>query len=119
MATGYSRRVDEGQRWRRGGRADAVLGAAVSVVVATAISMDLGGDRQPDVVAYLFAAGLGALMLVRRQFPVLALVAAATGLLAYYAAGYPAIGLALPRCTRRPRPASWSPPPAPRPRCSW
>ncbi|WP_253773336.1 sensor histidine kinase [Goodfellowiella coeruleoviolacea] len=88
--------MDEGQRWRRGGRADAVLGAAVSVVVATAISMDLGGDRQPDVVAYLFAAGLGALMLVRRQFPVLALVAAATGLLAYYAAGYPAIGLALP-----------------------
>ncbi|TDC14966.1 sensor histidine kinase [Kribbella albertanoniae] len=58
--------------------------------------MDLGGHRGPDVIAYLFAVGLGALMLVRRPFPVLALVATAVGLLAYYAIGYPAVGLALP-----------------------
>ncbi|GAA4203097.1 sensor histidine kinase [Actinocatenispora rupis] len=75
---------------------DAALGVGVAVVVAVAIAMDLGGERRPDPVAYLFAAGLGALMLVRRRFPVLALVATGTGILGYYAAGYPAVGLALP-----------------------
>ncbi|MCA2224876.1 sensor histidine kinase [Nonomuraea aurantiaca] len=75
---------------------DAALGVAVSAVVAVAVTMDLGGHRAPDAAAYAFVAGLGALMLVRRRFPVLALVATATGLLAYYAAGYPPIGLALP-----------------------
>ncbi|TDD62227.1 sensor histidine kinase [Kribbella antibiotica] len=58
--------------------------------------MDLGGQRGPDAIAYLFAVALGALMLVRRQFPVLALAATVAGLLAYYAIGYPAVGLALP-----------------------
>ncbi|NKQ53963.1 sensor histidine kinase [Amycolatopsis sp. K13G38] len=58
--------------------------------------MDLGGARGPDAVAYVFALCLGALMFVRRRFPVLALAATAAGLLAYYAAGYPPVGLALP-----------------------
>ncbi|MGN9844560.1 sensor histidine kinase [Nonomuraea sp. H19] len=75
---------------------DAALGAAVSAVVAVAVAMDLGGTRGPGLVAYVFAAGLGALMLVRRRFPVLALAATAVGLIAYHAAGYPPIGLALP-----------------------
>lgn len=75
---------------------DATLGVTVSLAVAVAIAMDLGGDRNPDFMAYLFAFCLGALMFVRRRFPVLALVATAAGLLAYYTAGYPAIGLALP-----------------------
>ncbi len=75
---------------------DAALGVTTSVFVAVTIALDLGGERNPDLMAYLFAVCLGALMLVRRQFPVLALVATAVGLLAYYAAGYPAIGLALP-----------------------
>ncbi|MFD4254717.1 sensor histidine kinase [Amycolatopsis thermoflava] len=76
--------------------ADAALGVATSTVVAVAIAMDLGGARAPDPVAYLFAVCLGALMLVRRRFPVLALAATAAGLLAYHAAGYPPVGLALP-----------------------
>jgi signal transduction histidine kinase len=88
--------VDEGQGRRRGVLTDVALGVTVSVAVAVAIAMDIGGDRSPDFVAYLFAVGLGALMFVRRRFPVPALVATAAGLLAYYAAGYPAIGLALP-----------------------
>jgi signal transduction histidine kinase len=75
---------------------DAALGVATSVFVAVTIAVDLGGERAPDLMAYLFAVCLGVLMLVRRQFPVLALVATAAGLIAYYAAGYPAIGLALP-----------------------
>jgi signal transduction histidine kinase len=75
---------------------DAALGVATSVFVAVTIAVDLGGERAPDLMAYLFAVCLGLLMLVRRQFPVLALVATAAGLIAYYAAGYPVIGLALP-----------------------
>lgn len=75
---------------------DAILGAAVFVVVAVAIAVDIGGERGPDLLAYLFAACLGALMLVRRRYPVLALVATAVGLVAYYTFGYPAIGLAIP-----------------------
>lgn len=75
---------------------DAILGAAVFVVVAVAIAADVGGARAPDYVAYLFAVCLGALMLVRRRYPVLALMATAAGLLAYYTAEYPPIGLAVP-----------------------
>lgn len=76
--------------------ADCVLGAVVAVVVAVAIGADLGGHRAPDAPAYLFALCLGALMLVRRPFPVLVLVATGAGLIAYYSAGYPPIGLAIP-----------------------
>lgn len=76
--------------------ADCVIGIVVAVVVAIAISADLGGDRRPDALAYLFAVCLGALMLARRPFPVLTLVATGAGLNAYYSAGYPPIGLAIP-----------------------
>ncbi|RJL36198.1 sensor histidine kinase [Bailinhaonella thermotolerans] len=75
---------------------DACLGAVVSLVVAVAITADVGGERGPDLGAYLFAAGLGLLMLVRRQHPVLALVATTVGLCGYYIADYPPIGLAVP-----------------------
>lgn len=77
-------------------REDLGLSAAVLVVVAGAMAADLGDGRPPDAFAYLFAAGLAALMLVRRTYPVLALVATAVGLIGYYAAGYPSIGLAVP-----------------------
>lgn len=85
-----------GQVGRTGLLVDCAIGLAVFAVVAVAITADLGGVRGPDAVAYLFAACLGALMLVRRTFPVLALVATAVGLCAYYTAGYPPIGLAIP-----------------------
>lgn len=75
---------------------DAALGVTVVLVVAAAIAANLGGQRQPDTFAYLFAAGLGALMFVRRPFPILALMATGVGIIAYYAAGYPPIGLAVP-----------------------
>ncbi len=75
---------------------DAALGLAVVLVVAAAITANLGGERPPDLFAYLFAAGLGALMFVRRRYPILALTATAVGILAYYTAGYPPIGLAVP-----------------------
>lgn len=81
---------------RRGLLTDCVIGIVVAVVVAIAISANLGGHRHPDALAYLFALCLGALMLVRRPFPVLTMVATGAGLLAYYSAGYPPIGLAIP-----------------------
>jgi signal transduction histidine kinase len=88
--------VELGRSGWRAVLTDAAIGLGTSLVVTVAIAMDLGGARSPDFLAYLFAVCLGALMFVRRHFPVLALVATAAGLLAYYAAGYPAIGLALP-----------------------
>ena len=75
---------------------DLLLGIAVTVVIAIVISADQGGSQEPDALAYLFACGFGGLMLARRRFPVLVLVATMFLLFVYYALGYPAIGLAVP-----------------------
>lgn len=75
---------------------DLLLGVAVALVIALVISVELGGTQEPDLIAYLFAAGFGSLMLVRRRFPVAVLVATMFLLFAYYTLGYPAIGLAVP-----------------------
>lgn len=75
---------------------DATLGVAVAAIVSMAISADIGGRQSPDILAYLWAVGLGALMLVRRRHSLVVLAVTALGLFAYYAAGYPAIGLAVP-----------------------
>jgi signal transduction histidine kinase len=74
---------------------DATLGAATAAIVATAVTANVRGDGTPPI-AYVFAVGFGALMLVRRPYPVLALAASGLGLLGYYAIGLPPIGLALP-----------------------
>ncbi|MEU8819293.1 histidine kinase [Actinoplanes sp. NPDC048796] len=76
-------------------RVDAVLGSATAAIVATAVTANVRGDGTPPV-AYVFAVGFGALMLVRRPYPVLTLTASGLGLLGYYAIGLPPIGLALP-----------------------
>jgi signal transduction histidine kinase len=81
---------------RRDTLIDGALAAVVTLVVAVAITADLGGDHGPEVPAYMFAVGLGLLMLVRRQHPVLALIATSVGLLGYHAADYPPVGLAVP-----------------------
>lgn len=75
---------------------DVLLGIAVALVVALAISADQGGRQDPDAIAYLFAAGFGALMLARRHFPLAVLVVTMLLLFAYYTLGYPTIGLAVP-----------------------
>lgn len=75
---------------------DAVLAAGVAGIVALVISANQGGRQEPDALAYLWAVGLGALMLVRRRWPRLVLGATVLGLFAYYAAGYPAVGVAVP-----------------------
>ncbi|MEV0395879.1 sensor histidine kinase [Polymorphospora rubra] len=75
---------------------DALLGAGVTLVVSLVISANQGGRHGPDAVAYLWAVGLGALMFARRRYPVVVLAVTALGLFAYYAAGYPAVGLGVP-----------------------
>jgi signal transduction histidine kinase len=75
---------------------DALIGITVAVLVSLVITADQGGRQRPDVIAYLWAVGLGTLMLVRRRHPLIVLAVSALGLFAYYAAGYPAIGLAVP-----------------------
>lgn len=77
---------------------DVALAVGVFAVIAGAIAAELGTpqDRPADVVAFMIAAGLGALMLARRHAPVLVLVGTSVGLLAYYTAQYPPVGLALP-----------------------
>jgi signal transduction histidine kinase len=75
---------------------DLLLGVAVTLVVALVISARQGGRQDPDVIAYLFAGGFGALMLVRRRYPVAVLVVTMFLLFAYYIMDYPAIGLAVP-----------------------
>lgn len=75
---------------------DLLLGIAVALVVTLVISARQGGSHDPDAIAYLFAGGFGALMLVRRRFPVAVLVGTMLLLFAYYPFDYPAIGLAVP-----------------------
>src|SRR5699024_5864534 len=75
---------------------DLLLGVVVTIVMVAVISIEHGGREEPDAVAYLWAFGLGALMLARRRFPVVVLLVSVLGLFAYYAAGYPAVGVAPP-----------------------
>ena len=75
---------------------DSLLSIVVALVIAIVISADQGGRQDPDAIAYLFAGMLGALMLVRRRFPVAVLVITMFLIFTYYMLDYPAIGLAVP-----------------------
>lgn len=75
---------------------DILLGVAVTGVLVIMISAGFGGETEADALAYLWAAGLGALMLVRRRYPILVLAISVLGLFAYYSFGYPAVGVAVP-----------------------
>ncbi|MEV6299035.1 histidine kinase [Actinoplanes sp. NPDC051861] len=74
---------------------DTAVAAGVAAVLATIVSAGQGGGRA-GAVAYVWAAGLGALMFWRRRHALLVLVLTVLGLFAYYAAGLPAIGVAVP-----------------------
>lgn len=89
-------RFGRGLRGARDLLIDAALGASVTLVIAAAIAANLGGGRPPNLIAYLFAISLGLLMLARRRYPALTLIAIAVGLLGYFAAGYPPVQVAVP-----------------------
>lgn len=76
--------------------ADLLLGAGVVVVLSVVVASDQGRGGSVSPVAYVWAVGFGALMLIRRQHPVLVLWLTALGFLSYHAAGFPSIGVALP-----------------------
>jgi signal transduction histidine kinase len=96
---------DVGGRAVRPGRAGGSTGALVDVglavvvalVVAAAVVADVApGAREPDALAYLFAVGLGAPMLVRRRWPVATALVTVAMLMLYHALDYPPVGVAVP-----------------------
>lgn len=74
---------------------DLLLGIGVALTVSLFIASDISQD-EPDGWAYLWAAGLGALMLIRRRYPVVVVLLSVAAVISYYAAGYPPIGVAVP-----------------------
>ena len=74
---------------------DVLLGIGVALTVSLVIAADISRD-QPDAWAYLWAVGLGALLLVRRRYPVVVVALSVVAVIAYYAAGNPPIGVAVP-----------------------
>ena len=75
-------------------RTDVILTVGVIAVLALVVSAGQGADDRPE--AYLWAAALGALTARRRAYPRAVLGLTVLGLFAYYAAGFPAIGVAVP-----------------------
>lgn len=73
-----------------------VLGLVAWIAVSWMITADQASEQPPDALAYFWAFGLGALMLVRRRYPLIVLWVTVVTLLAYYMAGYPAVGLSIP-----------------------
>jgi signal transduction histidine kinase len=80
----------------RPSRADVVLAAVTAVVVSAAALAGVSPQRPPGPGTFVFAAGFGALLLLRRRWPVGVLLVSCVGLLAYYALGFTPVGLALP-----------------------
>ncbi|WP_049797271.1 sensor histidine kinase [Kribbella flavida] len=76
--------------------ADVLLAVGVTVVISIAVSAGQGSSGPVDPLAYLWAAGLGLLMVVRRTMPLAVLLLTALGYFTYYTAGFPAIGVAVP-----------------------
>ncbi len=76
---------------------DALLAAAVFVVLVGAIVADLGGDpTAPVPLAYGLAALVAGAILFRRRYPVAVLLFTAVVLVGYYSLSLPPIGLAVP-----------------------
>jgi signal transduction histidine kinase len=67
-----------------------------TLTVALVIAADLEGTGRAIPGAYLFAVGFGALALVSRRAPRLVLALTVSCIFAYYALGFPPIGIALP-----------------------
>jgi signal transduction histidine kinase len=75
-------------------RVDTAVAVGVAAVLAVVVSAGQGGGAGPG--AYLWAVALGALMFWRRRYARTVLVLTILGLFAYYAEGFPAIGVAVP-----------------------
>ncbi len=86
---------------RRAGQAppwliDALLAATVALVLTFVLVTSDRGTRPADAIAYAFAIGFGAILLLRRRMPRTVLVLSVLGVFAYYTLDYPPIGVAVP-----------------------
>ena len=75
------------------------IGLAILVAVAVTIAISVAreaGSQPPDALAYTLGLTIGALVLVRRRWPVGVLVASVVTLQVYYIANYPGILPAVP-----------------------
>jgi serine phosphatase RsbU (regulator of sigma subunit)/anti-sigma regulatory factor (Ser/Thr protein kinase) len=78
--------------WVRQSAIDLLLALTVAVAVGIAIGVAEGpGARQPTLLAYAYAACIGALVLGRRRWPVGVLLASHITLQAYYFSNFPGI----------------------------
>ncbi|WP_158685521.1 sensor histidine kinase [Microbacterium halophytorum] len=76
---------------------DGLLAAGTAVVLSAVIALSqAAATAQPAPLAYLFACGFGAVLLLRRSAPVLVLIVSALGTFGYYVLDLPPIGVALP-----------------------
>ncbi|GHH65292.1 sensor histidine kinase [Promicromonospora soli] len=75
---------------------DVVLALAMALVVAVVIAADPDAEQHAGPGAYLFAAGFGALVLLRRRAPRTVLVVTVLAVFAYYTLQFAPIGMALP-----------------------
>lgn len=73
---------------------DASLAIAVTLVISLVIAAD-GADSTP-LPGFAWAAGFGALLLLRRKLPLSVLTVTVLGIFAYYALDLPPIGMVLP-----------------------
>lgn len=76
---------------------DALLAAGVTAALATIIALSqVSTGAFPNVLAYVFAAAFGAVLLLRRSMPIPVLLLSVLGTFAYYILDLPPIGVALP-----------------------
>lgn len=75
---------------------DILLCVAAVGVLTVVVSADQGRSQPMSALAYAWTVGLGLLLLARRTYPRLVLALTALGFFTYYAAGFPAIGVAVP-----------------------
>jgi signal transduction histidine kinase len=75
---------------------DVTLAIAMALVVAVVIAADPDAVRHAGPGAYLFAAGFGALVLLRRRAPRTVLVVTVLTVFTYYTLQFAPIGMALP-----------------------
>jgi signal transduction histidine kinase len=76
---------------------DALLAAGVTAVLGTIIALSqVSTGASPNVMAYIFAAGFGVVLLLRRSMPIPVLMLSVLGTFGYYILDLPPIGVALP-----------------------
>jgi signal transduction histidine kinase len=73
-----------------------VLAVAAAMVLTISLAEEPGAGRSPDVLAYLLGAGVAALLLLRRRWPLGVLIASIGVLSVYFGLDYDAFSAAVP-----------------------